>query len=186
MDRIAVLVVDDEESVRTFLAELLGSAGYQVRCAGSGAQALEMLEGGSFDAVLLDVVMPEMSGLEVLRHYRAKGGSAPVIVLSALAGADDAVRALKMGASDYLSKPFGNDELEDVLARALGTRAPARQAVAPAPSRVVASAAEIAERAAGADLHLARDAPGARAGGAHRRRRMCRCCCWVSPARARR
>ncbi|HYH98322.1 sigma-54 dependent transcriptional regulator [Hyalangium sp.] len=135
MDRIAVLVVDDEESVRTFLAELLGNAGYQVRCASSGAQALEMLEGGSFDAVLLDVVMPEMSGLEVLRHYRSAGGSAPVIVLSALAGADDAVRAMKMGASDYLSKPFSNDELEDVLARALGTRAPARQAVAPAPAR---------------------------------------------------
>jgi DNA-binding NtrC family response regulator len=144
MDRIAVLVVDDEESVRTFLAELLGSAGYQVRCASSGAQALEMLEGGSFDAVLLDVVMPEMSGLEVLRHYRGKGGTAPVIVLSALAGADDAVRALKMGASDYLSKPFGNDELEDVLARALGTRAPARQAVAPGPNRVVTAAAESA------------------------------------------
>jgi DNA-binding NtrC family response regulator len=131
MDRIAVLVVDDEESVRTFLSELLGSAGYQVRCAASGSQALEMLSGGSFDAVLLDVVMPEMSGLEVLRRYRGAGGNAPVIVLSALAGADDAVRALKMGASDYLSKPFGNDELQDVLARALGTRAPERQAVAP-------------------------------------------------------
>jgi len=142
MDRIAVLVVDDEESVRTFLAELLGSAGYQVRCAGSGAQALEMLEGGSFDAVLLDVVMPEMSGLDVLRQYRASGGTAPVIVLSALAGADDAVRALKMGASDYLSKPFGNDELEDVNPRALGTRVPARQAVAPGPTRVAAVAAE--------------------------------------------
>jgi DNA-binding NtrC family response regulator len=126
MDRIAVLVVDDEESVRTFLSELLGNAGYQVRCASSGPQALEMLAGGSFDAVLLDVVMPEMSGLEVLRRYRASGGTAPVIVLSALAGADDAVRAMKMGASDYLSKPFGNDELEDALGRAMGTRTPGR------------------------------------------------------------
>ncbi|HEV3052309.1 MAG TPA: sigma-54 dependent transcriptional regulator, partial [Longimicrobium sp.] len=135
MDRIAVLVVDDEEQVRTFLAELLGSSGYQVRCASSGAQALEMLAGGSFDAVLLDVMMPEMSGLEVLRRYRSTGGSAPVIVLSALAGAEDAMRAMKLGASDYLSKPFSNDELEDVLARALGTRAPARQAAAPGPAR---------------------------------------------------
>ncbi|MBJ6763877.1 sigma-54-dependent Fis family transcriptional regulator [Myxococcaceae bacterium JPH2] len=126
MDRIAVLVVDDEESVRTFLSELLGSAGYQVRCAASGAQALEMLSGGSFDAMLLDVVMPELSGLDVLRRYRSSGGSAPVIVLSALAGADDAVRAMKMGASDYLSKPFGNDELQDVLSRALGPRVPER------------------------------------------------------------
>ena len=133
MDRIAVLVVDDEEQVRTFLAELLGSSGYQVRCASNGAQALEMLAGGSFDAVLLDVMMPEMSGLEVLRRYRSTGGSAPVIVLSALAGAEDAMRAMKLGASDYLSKPFGNDELEDALARALGARAPVRPAPASQP-----------------------------------------------------
>ncbi|NTX66627.1 sigma-54-dependent Fis family transcriptional regulator [Myxococcus sp. CA051A] len=144
MDRIAVLVVDDEESVRTFLSELLGSAGYQVRCAGSGAQALEMLAGGSFDAVLLDVVMPEMSGLEVLRRYRGQGGNAPVVVLSGLTGADDAVRAMKMGASDYLSKPLGNDELQDALARALGTRVPDRQVVPPplAPRPAVDTAAE--------------------------------------------
>ncbi|HEX8537210.1 MAG TPA: sigma-54 dependent transcriptional regulator, partial [Cystobacter sp.] len=133
MDRIAVLVVDDEEQVRTFLAELLGSSGYQVRCASSGAQALEMLSGGSFDVVLLDVMMPEMSGLDVLRRYRASGGSAPVIVLSALSGADDAMRAMKLGASDYLSKPFGGDELEDALARALGNRLPAKQPAASAP-----------------------------------------------------
>jgi DNA-binding NtrC family response regulator len=130
MDRIAVLVVDDEEQVRTFLGELLGSSGYQVRCASSGSQALEMLSGGSFDVVLLDVMMPEMSGLEVLRRYRASGGGAPVIVLSALSGAEDAMRAMKMGASDYLSKPFSSDELEDAMSRALGSRLPARQAPA--------------------------------------------------------
>ncbi|HEX5750424.1 MAG TPA: sigma-54 dependent transcriptional regulator [Archangium sp.] len=130
MDRIAVLVVDDEEQVRTFLGELLGSSGYQVRCASSGSQALEMLSGGSFDVVLLDVMMPEMSGLEVLRRYRASGGGAPVIVLSALSGAEDAMRAMKMGASDYLSKPFSSDELEDAMSRALGSRMPARQAAA--------------------------------------------------------
>jgi DNA-binding NtrC family response regulator len=139
MDRIAVLVVDDEEQVRTFLAELLGSSGYQVRCASSGAQALEMLAGGSFDAVLLDVMMPEMSGLEVLRRYRGSGGSAPVIVLSALAGAEDAMRAMKLGASDYLSKPFGNDELEDALARALGARVPVRSAPASQPQAQAAA-----------------------------------------------
>src|SRR5229473_4716175 len=120
MDSIAVLVVDDEASVRTYVAELLGSAGYQVRTAESGSQALDMLAGNSFDAVLLDVMMPEMTGLEVLRRYRASNGSSPVIVLSALAGADDAVRAMKMGATDYLSKPFSNSELEQALARVLG------------------------------------------------------------------
>src|ERR1044072_1811716 len=134
MDRIAVLVVDDEEQVRTFLAELLGSSGSQVRCASNGAQALEMLAGGSFDVVLLDVMMPELSGLEVLRRYRASGGNAPVIVLSALSGAEDAMRAMKLGASDYLSKPFGNDELEDAMGRALGSgRMPARQPAVSAP-----------------------------------------------------
>jgi DNA-binding NtrC family response regulator len=134
MDRVAVLVVDDEEQVRTFLAELLGSSGYQVRCASNGPQALEMLSGGSFDVVLLDVMMPEMSGLEVLRRYRASGGNVPVIVLSALSGAEDAMRAMKLGASDYLSKPFGNEELEDALGRAMGNRAPSRQPPASAPA----------------------------------------------------
>src|SRR5260370_37177781 len=120
MDSIAVLVVDDEESVRTYVAELLGSAGYQVRTAQSGSQALEMLAGNSFDAVLLDVMMPEMTGLEVLKRYRAAHGASPVIVLSALASADDAMRAMKLGATDYLSKPFSSSELAQSLARTLG------------------------------------------------------------------
>jgi DNA-binding NtrC family response regulator len=121
MESIAVLVVDDEESVRTYLADFLGGiAGYQVRMASGGAQALQMLSAGSFDAVLLDVVMPEMGGMEVLRQYRQAGGSAPVIVLSALSAADDVVRAMKLGATDYLAKPFNSVELEAALGRALG------------------------------------------------------------------
>jgi len=129
MDRMAVLVVEDEETVRTYLAEFLASSGYLARTASHGAQALEMLKEGSFDAVLLDVLMPGLTGLEVLKQYRASGGAAPVIVLSALSGADDAVRAMKLGATDYLPKPFGNEELEDALGRALGTRAPPRHPV---------------------------------------------------------
>ncbi len=126
MSENAILVVDDEESVRTYLSDFLSGSGYQVRVAASGSQALEMLAGGSFDAVLLDVVMPELSGLEVLRRYRGSGGGAPVVVLSALSGADDAVRAMKLGATDYLAKPFGNEELQDVLGRALGRQPLAR------------------------------------------------------------
>ena len=119
MDSIAVLVVDDEESVRSYVAEVLTDAGYQVRTASSGTEALNMLAGGSFDAVLLDIVMPGISGLEVLRSYRSSNASSPVIILSGLTGADDAVRAMKLGASDYLSKPFRDEELEQALARAL-------------------------------------------------------------------
>src|SRR3954471_20445654 len=144
MDRMAVLVVDDEESVRVYLQELLSQSGYLARTASTGAQALEMLAAGSFDAVLLDVVMPEVSGLEVLRRYREGGGTAPVIVLSALAGADDAVRAMKLGATDYLSKPFDQVDLETTLRRALGgagappvlvpARPPPPELAAPEPS----------------------------------------------------
>src|SRR3954462_4402853 len=136
MDRMAVLVVDDEESVRVYLQELLSQSGYLARTASTGAQALEMLAAGSFDAVLLDVGMPEGSGLEGVRRYRWGGGTAPVIVLSALAGADDAVRAMKLGATDYLSKPFDQVELETTLRRARGAppRAPAALASRPRPA----------------------------------------------------
>jgi two-component system, NtrC family, response regulator AtoC len=120
MEQKVILVVDDEESIRTWLAELLGLTGYQVRTAENGLQALQMLAGGAFDAVLLDVVLPDISGLEVLRRYRAGGGAVPVIVLSALSGADDAVRAMKLGASDYVPKPFERRDVETALARALG------------------------------------------------------------------
>ncbi|HME90516.1 MAG TPA: sigma-54 dependent transcriptional regulator [Myxococcaceae bacterium] len=121
MDAIAVLVVDDEESSRIYLADFLGTLGrYQVRTASSAEQALEMLSGGSFDLVLLDVVMPQMSGLEALRRYRASGGAAPVIVLSGLSSADDVVRAMKLGATDYLAKPFDFSELAAAVGRALG------------------------------------------------------------------
>ena len=147
LDRVAVLVVDDEESVRTFLGEFLSSAGYQVRLAAGGAQALDMLGGGSFDVVLMDVMMPEMSGLEVLQRYRERGGSAPVIVLSALSGADDAMRAMKLGATDYLSKPFDNDELEAAVARAAGRQVPVRTPAAAPVSRPQAPGAPVPEAA---------------------------------------
>src|SRR5262249_37204405 len=124
MDSIAILVVEDEESVRTCLAEFLCNAGYQVRIAAGGAEALEMLSAGSFDGVLLDVVMPGLSGLEVLKRSRAVTSSTPVIVLSALSGADDVVRAMKLGATDSLSKPFSHQELEEALSRALRAPSP--------------------------------------------------------------
>jgi DNA-binding NtrC family response regulator len=130
MERIVVLVVDDEEAVRTYLADLLSAEGYQVRTASSGVQALEMLSSNAFDVALLDVMMPDMSGLDVIRRYRAANGTTPVVVLSALSGADDAVRALRMGATDYLTKPFDVDALRDVLARAMGRR-PAPRIEAP-------------------------------------------------------
>jgi len=159
MDRMAVLVVDDEESVRTHLSELLAKVGHLARAASSGEQALEMLGGGSFDAVLLDVVMPEMSGLEVLRRYRASGGTAPVIIFSALAGADDVVGAMKLGATDYLEKPFELADLEAALRRAF-SRAPAEggpPAVQVSPPATLHEPAELAPAIAAEE-----DRPGSR------------------------
>jgi two-component system response regulator AtoC len=134
-DRLAVLVVDDEEAVRTHLAELLTHKGYLVRTAANGTEGLEMLSSGSFDLALLDVVLPDVGGLEVLKGYRTRGGGTPVIVLSALSGADDAVRAMKLGATDYLAKPFNGAELEDAMARALGKAAPEIATEVTAPRR---------------------------------------------------
>jgi DNA-binding NtrC family response regulator len=135
--------VDDESSVREYLSDFLGSAGHSVQCVGTGAQALSALEAQRFDAALLDVVLPDLSGLEVLERYRSQGGTTPVIVLSALSGADDAVRAMRLGATDYLAKPFGNEDLEDVLQRALGSKA--EPASPPAPSPVPAAASSATE-----------------------------------------
>ena len=130
----AVLVADDEEAVREPICELLRGRGYQVREARSGHEALEMLAGGGFDVALLDVIMPGLDGLSVLRQYRDGGGQTPVVVLSALGGATDAMRAMKLGATDYLTKPINPHELDGAIARALGAPLPPPVQAAVAPS----------------------------------------------------
>src|SRR5690348_5472402 len=98
----SILVIDDDDATRTSLCEVLASAGYRTRAAAGGAEGLEALASGEHDAVLLDLVMPSVDGFEVLRRYREQGGRAPVVVLSALSEAEDVVRAMRLGASDYL------------------------------------------------------------------------------------
>ncbi len=118
-----VLVIDDDDAARGALCEYLGLAGYRTRVAGSGAEAMEALQScGDVGAVLLDLVMPGLDGFEVLRRYREQGGRAPVVVLSALSDAEDVVKAMKFGATDYLPKPFDVNELDLVLRRALQGR----------------------------------------------------------------
>src|SRR3990172_6895825 len=114
-----LLVSEDDDAARTALAGLLGLAGYGVRAAAGGAEALAELSGASVDAVLLDLVMPEPDGFEVLRRLRDRDPRLPVIVLSALSETEDVVRAMKLGATDYLAKPFDPAELALVLRRAL-------------------------------------------------------------------
>jgi two-component system response regulator AtoC len=120
-----VLVIEDDDAAREALCEFLSAAGYRVRPLRNGAEAIAALGTSRIDAVLLDLVIPEPDGFEVLRRIRARDVHLPVIVLSALAQAEDVVRAMKLGATDYLPKPFEVSELNLVLARAL--EGPARR-----------------------------------------------------------
>ena len=110
-----VLVVDDERAVRDSLRRALELEGYNVDLAVDGADALHRLdENGQPDAVVLDVLMPGLDGLEVCRILRAKGNSVPVLMLTARSEVEDRVAGLDAGADDYLPKPFA---LEELLAR---------------------------------------------------------------------
>ena len=110
-----VLVVDDERAVRESLRRALGLEGYEVELAGDGEEALERLSAPSaVDAVILDVLMPGIDGLEVCRRLRGDGNAVPVLMLTARAEVDSRVAGLDAGADDYLPKPFA---LAELLAR---------------------------------------------------------------------
>ncbi len=114
----AVLLVDDEESTLRLLKEILEARGHAVTLAGGGVQALSLLQAGSaFASAVMDLRMPDIDGLTVLRRYRANGGQTPVIMLSGAADADLVVKAMRAGATDYLTKPLVVEELIEALAR---------------------------------------------------------------------
>jgi two-component system, OmpR family, response regulator MprA len=106
-----ILVVDDEPAVRTSLERALVLEGYQVDLAADGAAALDRLAAAPPDAVVLDVSMPRLDGLEVCRRMRQAGDRTPVLMLTARDAVDDRVEGLDAGADDYLVKPFALREL---------------------------------------------------------------------------
>jgi DNA-binding NtrC family response regulator len=115
-----VLVVDDSESIRRFLAGLLTARGYRVDTAEDGRRALGLIEAGAApDLVLLDVMMPDPDGLETLRRIRELDPDLPVVMISVVANARTIVEAMQAGACDYVSKPFQENELENVVERVL-------------------------------------------------------------------
>jgi two-component system response regulator MprA len=109
-----ILVVDDEPAVREAIDRALRLDGYRTQLAGDGRAALSAIAAAPPDAVVLDVLMPEVDGLEVCRRLRAAGDRTPVLVLTARDAIADRVRGLDAGADDYLVKPFA---LEEMLAR---------------------------------------------------------------------
>ncbi|MRI32756.1 DNA-binding response regulator [Endozoicomonas sp. OPT23] len=111
MDQLKhILVVDDNSEIRDLLAKYLGQHGYRVSTANGGRQMRQLLESGSADLIILDVMMPEEDGLSICRSLKDAGGP-PVIMLTALGEEADTIVGLEMGADDYVSKPFSPREL---------------------------------------------------------------------------
>ncbi|WP_314030218.1 response regulator transcription factor [Corynebacterium argentoratense] len=109
-----VLVVDDEQAMRESLRRSLAFNGYKVSLAGDGGEALEVIRAEEPDLVILDVMMPNVDGLETCRFLRSSGDDRPILLLTARDGVSDRVAGLDAGADDYLPKPFA---LEELLAR---------------------------------------------------------------------
>ncbi len=118
-----ILIVDDDAALREGLAETLGDLGHQTEEAGNGAVALHRLAGPGIDAVLLDLRMPGLDGLEVLRRIRALPAPPPVAVLTAVPTAANTIEAMRLGAVDHLAKPVGRADLAALLPRLLPARA---------------------------------------------------------------
>ena len=116
-----ILVVDDDQAVRDSLARSLHYSGWEVTTANDGIEALARLSALRPDAVIMDVMMPRLDGLETTRSLRASGNAVPILVLTARAAVGDRVDGLDAGADDYMAKPFSFDELQARL-RALTRR----------------------------------------------------------------
>src|SRR5262245_39636473 len=116
-ERSKVLVVEDDERIRSLFEDTLATLGYQVTTASTGGQAIALIQGQLFDTVLCDIRMPEMDGLEILREIKRHDPSVEVVMVTGYPAVNTAVEALKLGAYDYLAKPVRLDELQHVMAR---------------------------------------------------------------------
>ena len=116
--RIKVLIAEDEEHLGTILEQFLLGRGYQVTVTRDGASALAALRSEAYDVALLDIVMPEMDGLEVLRHIREEPNHPEVIIITGNGTIETAITAIRLGAYDYLSKPYRMAEIDVLVRRA--------------------------------------------------------------------
>jgi len=114
-----ILVVDDEESIRWVLGKSLEKAGYSVEYGENGSQAIDMTNSDTFSLVILDINMPDMTGIEALRDMRLNGLDIPIIIITAQNTVKNAIDAMKEGAYDYIAKPFDLDEVKFTVQRAI-------------------------------------------------------------------
>src|SRR5687767_3693345 len=117
-----VLIVDDEPNLRKILAAQLSRDGYDVLLAEDGEQGLALLKEHHIDLVITDLKMPKVDGMTLLREAIKEQPELPIVMITAHGTVDTAVEALKLGAFDYLTKPFDKDEVRQIVAKALKTR----------------------------------------------------------------
>ena len=113
-----LLIIDDEENMRHMLSKVLTKAGYTIETASNGHEGLKMTDGNTYDFILCDIKMPNMNGMDFLKAARDKIKSTTVIMMSAYGTIDTAIAAMKLGAYDYISKPFKTDEVYLTLKKA--------------------------------------------------------------------
>jgi DNA-binding NtrC family response regulator len=116
---VKILVVDDDLSIRNMLSIVLKKGGYEVSTADSSEAALKRLKTESFQLIISDIKMPGISGIELLKKIKTINPEIPVIMITAFASANDAVEAMKLGAEDYITKPFSLDELKLIIEKSL-------------------------------------------------------------------
>lgn len=114
-----VLVIEDDQKMRSGLVELLGDEGYLVETAENGQTGLEKIKKKDYDVVLTDLIMPAVGGMEVLRETKRMKPKTHVILITAFATVENAVEAMKAGASDYITKPFKIDEVQTKIRKVL-------------------------------------------------------------------
>ena len=120
MSKRSILVVDDDKNTRDYLATFLTASGYSVDSLGSGGEAIDRLTSGySPSMILLDIMLPDKYGIEVLSSVKAINPTMPIIILSGIGQTKTVVEAMKIGASDYLTKPFEEEALELAIENAI-------------------------------------------------------------------
>jgi DNA-binding NtrC family response regulator len=117
-DRPVVLVVDDDDGIRLTVTEALEGAGYEVAAVSEALEAIARLN-EPYDVVLLDLWLPGLGGMDVLRHIERTRPALPVVIMTAHGSVPAAVEAMKLGACEFIEKPFTVEEIRDVVAKAL-------------------------------------------------------------------